>query len=270
MFYQALIVEDSPCAYIRELSVFPLHWHNEIEIVYCLEGSFTVTINGISYAVTTGQTVFVGSAELHEYTGGTSETKILVIEIGEVLLKKNFQNLVKRTFINPVMDNKPGKIQTLFDKILAELKQSDIVCKEWIINSCLFELAAFIFRELPSIPDISNQRFERIRAMQRVSKALEYLHTNYKNKITVEEAAQFTGYKKSKFFKHFKKATQMTFHQYLNMFRISRACTLLSSGDEPITAVAKETGFPVPKTFCRVFKEVMNMTPTEYRKLYNS
>jgi len=189
--------------------------------------------------------------------------------MGENFLKKNFQDLSERSFYEPVMDNIPERIKNLFDTILTELKQPDSIGSEWIITGCLFELAAFMLRELPGKSDISGQRIDRIRAIQSVSKSLEHMRMNYHKKITVEEAAQLTGHRKSSFCKHFKKATQMTFHKYLNTFRIDRACRMLSNGYDSIASIAKETGFFETKTFCRVFRENMKLTPTEYRKLYN-
>ena len=266
MFFQSILTEDSPCVQISDLSAFPSHWHSEIEIIYCLEGSFTVVIDNQACPVRTGQTVFVGSAEPHEYTDCAPGTKILLTEIGEGFFKKSFQSLAYRTFDKPVIDTS-HQIKHIFDTILDELKQPATTGGEWVISSCLFNLAAFMVRELPSKNDMSYQRKERILAMQRVNAALEYLRANYQNQITVDAASNLTGYGKSNFCKQFKRATQMTFHQYLNMFRISKACILLQNTDEPISEIAEATGFPETKTFCRVFKQLMNMTPTEYRKI---
>jgi len=268
MFSQAMITENKPYAHVMKLVAFPFHWHHEIEIVCCLEGSFTATINGQNHTVCEGQSIFVGSTEPHAYTDISPETRILLIEMGAFLLKKDFQHLAKMSFDRPVADNDSCGLKGLFDKLLSAIKEPILVGEEWVMMSCLFELAAFMLHALPD-GYISNQKLERIQAMQRVNNALDYVHANYQKKITVEKAAQLAGYGKNNFFKQFKKATQMTFHQYLNMFRVNIACVMLK-GDEPIAAIAEEVGFPETKTFCRVFRSFMNMTPTEYRKFEDS
>lgn len=61
MFYQHLIIDAVPyIANIMEFSFrMPPHWHNEIEIIYCISGSFKTRINDIEYSVEAGQAVFV-------------------------------------------------------------------------------------------------------------------------------------------------------------------------------------------------------------------
>lgn len=267
MFYQALIVSDSPIVRVGEMLSFPSHWHSEIEVIYCLEGSFAAAVDGRAFDVSAGQTLFVGSAEPHEYSAVAAGTKCLVIEIGAGLLKNDFRTLSERAFAKPVSDT-PQEIRRLFDKILTELKQPETAAGKWTITGCLFELSAFMQRGLADNAGASGKKLQRISAIQRVDKVLEYLRENYHKRLTVEDAAKFTGYEKSNFCKQFKTATKMTFHQYLNMVRIGKACILLSSGDDSVGTVAEKTGFPETKTFCRVFKAFMGATPGEYRKTH--
>ena len=245
---------------------FPSHWHSEIEIIHCVKGSFSAIVSGRNYSVSAGETVFVASAEPHEYPGVEAGTKCLLVEIGAGFLKQNFDELAKYVFDKTVMEIIPGNIRNLFDKIIPELQNPCRKSGEWIVSGCLFELSAYLLRDLPGKVDISSQRYEKIRAMQRVSKSIEYIGKNYHKKITINDAASEVALEKSNFCRQFKKATQMTFHSYLNMFRVSKACIHLKETNDTVSAVAEKTGFPETKTFCRVFRELMNQTPGEYRK----
>ena len=51
------------------------------------------------------------------------------------------------------------------------------------------------------------------------------------------------------------------------MLRVEHAKNLLRSTDLKINDVIFESGFSDQKTFNRVFKELVNMTPKEYRGL---
>ena len=269
VFYQALIISEQPNAQLVEMYSFPSHWHSEIEIIYCLAGSFNAIIDGQNFTLSAGQTLFIASAEPHEYTDIGQGTKCLLIEIGAGFLKQNFQEFTERCFNQTVMEIIPSRIRYLFDTIIAELNQPGMAGGELIVTGCLFELAAHILRDIPGKEDKSSQRHERIRAMQRMGKLMEYIQNNYQKQITIEDAAMQVAYEKSNFCKQFKKATQMTFHQYLNMIRISKACILLNDTNYTINDVAEKTGFPETKTFCRVFKELMKNTPGKYRTLHN-
>jgi AraC-like DNA-binding protein/mannose-6-phosphate isomerase-like protein (cupin superfamily) len=266
MFYQGLILAEGFIARVYKFDTFPLHWHGEIEIIHCLTGSFSMVIDGHNFALTAGQTVFVASAKPHEYTSVTEGTECLIIEMGAGLLKQNFVKLAERDFENPVMKAAPREIKNLFKTIVRELKQTESTVREWIVTGCLFELAAIILRDFSGKIDLYSQRYQRIYAMQRMGDLLEYVQLHYHEKITIEDASMRTPYEKSNFCKNFKKATQMTFHQYLNMIRIGKACIILKGSDDPIGVIAEKCGFPEAKTFSRVFREFMKKTPGQYRK----
>jgi AraC-like DNA-binding protein len=67
-------------------------------------------------------------------------------------------------------------------------------------------------------------------------------------------------------FRHcFKEVTGLSFVQYLNEFRITRAQLLLGSTGQPVSQVAQEVGFGNQSHFGRLFKKLVNLSPTEYR-----
>lgn len=50
------------------LKEVPLHFHYELEILYCISEKFTVTQNGRTHTVNTGELVIVGSMIPHSYS----------------------------------------------------------------------------------------------------------------------------------------------------------------------------------------------------------
>ena len=84
--------------------------------------------------------------------------------------------------------------------------------------------------------------------------------------ITVEEAAAVSGYEKSSFCRSFKNATNATFHNYLNMYRVKKSRVLLTETDDSISAISYRVGFTQHKNFCRLFKELNGVSPSDYRK----
>ena len=59
---------------------------------------------------------------------------------------------------------------------------------------------------------------------------------------------------------------QMPFPQLLNMYRVRRACTLLTENEVSITEISQLCGYDSPRSFNRNFKAVMNLTPREFRQ----
>ena len=54
--------------------------------------------------------------------------------------------------------------------------------------------------------------------------------------------------------------------QYIIDLRLQKAMQLLREGALTITAISENCGFSNPYHFCRIFKEHLGLTPTEYRK----
>jgi AraC-like DNA-binding protein len=63
----------------------------------------------------------------------------------------------------------------------------------------------------------------------------------------------------------FTEATGTTISQYVKARRVQQACRLLNSGSMPITAVAEAVGLTKLSYFCKIFKELIGITPHQYR-----
>jgi AraC-like DNA-binding protein len=61
-------------------------------------------------------------------------------------------------------------------------------------------------------------------------------------------------------------ATGKNVSQYVNAFRISEACDLLSETKKPVTEIMFEVGFQTKSNFNREFRRITDMTPLEWRK----
>ncbi len=57
----------------------------------------------------------------------------------------------------------------------------------------------------------------------------------------------------------------MSFSKYLNKLRIEKSCALLRTTAMPIADIGMECGFSENANFTRVFKQMMDETPTQYR-----
>ena len=64
----------------------------------------------------------------------------------------------------------------------------------------------------------------------------------------------------------FKKATGMTFTEYLNRFRIQKAVEILNDENTSSPEVGYLCGFSTPKYFRDVFRKYVGCTPKEYRE----
>ena len=55
------------------------HWHDEIELIYCNQGSFELSVNGEKKFVNTKQLVLINSNSIHRLRFLEDQTKIITL-----------------------------------------------------------------------------------------------------------------------------------------------------------------------------------------------
>lgn len=179
-------------------------------------------------------------------------------------MKRSFSGLNKPEVIGQLA---ALKFKEYF-QALASTKQnpSDTAGDEWNMKAILFNIAALTLKAVPHKSKMSNKRYARIQSIINNHPAMLYIKNNYSGRITIDDVARVVGYEKSNFCKQFKMATQTSFHKYLNSYRISIACNLIECSDDSMQAIGEKVGIPEAKSFSRIFKQVIGMTPTQYNK----
>ncbi len=100
----------------------------------------------------------------------------------------------------------------------------------------------------------------------KLEKLLSFIHAHYKEPISTEDLCRIVNYSPSHTRRIFCEELGMPPLKYINQVRIHRACELLLDDNTPICRIAEEVGFDNAPYFSRVFREVMRVTPGEYRK----
>ena len=101
--------------------------------------------------------------------------------------------------------------------------------------------------------------------METIMSACNYINQHYQEALSLEEVAEFSGFSKFHFTRIFKQCMNMTFYEYLNQKRISKAEELLSTTGESVTEIAMSSGFSSISAFNRTFKSIKGCSPSEYR-----
>lgn len=102
----------------------------------------------------------------------------------------------------------------------------------------------------------SNTKFREI---------LEYIENHYTDKINLKDLAEATGMSNASICRMFKKYMNLSFVEYVNLYRLREACSQLSSTTKNISEIAYSAGFNDIPNFNRLFLKVMGVSPTEYR-----
>lgn len=93
-----------------------------------------------------------------------------------------------------------------------------------------------------------------------------YIDENFAQIESVSQIAEHFFYSREYVSRLFKKHFNMSISDYLTKRRIEKSRAFIMQG-VPMIEVAYSVGFGSPSAFIRAFHSVMNMTPTEYKKL---
>jgi two-component system response regulator YesN len=100
-----------------------------------------------------------------------------------------------------------------------------------------------------------------------IQKALAYVQSNFTRDLTLEELANHVGVSKSYLSRIFPEYAGKHFCSYLQQLRIERAKELLRFTDCHIYEIASKVGFWNSRYFGKVFRDMVGMTPADYRRI---
>lgn len=98
--------------------------------------------------------------------------------------------------------------------------------------------------------------------------AKEYIAANYGGNLTLEDVAEKAGLNAAYFSLRFKRETGNSFSDYLLTVRIKAAKDLLEHTDDTVACIAQTVGYRDVKYFSRLFRRIVGVHPSKYRKLH--
>lgn len=99
-----------------------------------------------------------------------------------------------------------------------------------------------------------------------VQYALDCIHSEYVESITVEIIASRLGLNRSYFSTLFKSKMGVSPKRYLLEYRMRMAAALLTKERQPVAVTANSVGYTDIFNFSKMFKQYYGLSPTEYAK----
>lgn len=99
-----------------------------------------------------------------------------------------------------------------------------------------------------------------------VEKAREIIEARSGEHLSLDDVAGAVHASTFHFCKMFKRATGMTFTEYLSITRVAKAKKLLANPQARISEVAFEAGFASLTHFNRMFRRIAGQSPTDFRR----
>lgn len=252
---------------------YPLHWHDEFELIYVVGGQGIITVQHQRYPVRAGDLVLIQPQFVHgieqledremEYYNILFHFSLL--DTGDVCYEKYMRPLHERSRLTEVLLPHRSQLNALLlpdiQALVETYKQPDC---ELMIKSQLFALLHHLSPHCrPSAsPDRALQS-----TYERLKNVLAFVHTHYAEPISIAEGAAVCGFSESHFRKLFRELTGTSFTQYVKAYRLEKAAALLGETDLSVTEIADQVGFHNYSYFSRAFAQLYQSPPLTYRKL---
>lgn len=227
------------------------NWHENIEVIYCIEGAGRAVINSAPAELKKGSLLLINSGEIHYIVSDTPKMKYYCLIIDAVFLKEFGIHVEHTSFSRDVTDS-CGR--AFFDKIVAELAKHQAYYHA-VVKGEILSYAAHLCR---------NYTCERTThgSNDRIKKGLIYIREHYTEDLTVEQIAQQAGFSRYYFSRQFKEVTGLTVMKYVEFLRCRHARELLSEGAS-VSKATVESGFSDVSYFTKVFKHQYGILPSK-------
>lgn len=258
------------------------HYHTYIELVYCLNGSFSVWSNNTHHDFYTGDLLVINSNEVHAIEARTQDGgAYIVLRFEPEVLYGSAKDAFDIKYVLPFMFNSvtPQKIfkyEEIYNTEIPRLMHD--AYDEYISGKFGFELALrsdicriflWILRYWEgmgiNIPTSNVTASEHIKSLKHV---LDYISAHYNENISANDMARLANMSYTYFLKVFGKVMNKSFTDYLSFIRITEAEKLLVSTNMTITEIAYDTGFSSSSYFIKIFSKYKSMSPSQFRKKF--
>ena len=252
----------------------PLQLHSELELIRILEGQIYLEIDGEEILTQPGDLILISDTALHQ---GVPHHCIYQSLVFSSRLFSNPNNRCNKQIFNllnfkNIFSKLPGHIEELNQCILLLFESMDKKKEgyELTAQACLYHffgiiLAYNLYEQKPTVFYKTDEIFEKF---QRV---LTYIENNYMQAISLEDLATTTGFTPKYFCKFFRFMTGISPIDYVNKYRIEKACEELLNSDFHVSDISLRCGFNDISYFIRIFKKCHNgMTPRQWQQKFTS
>lgn len=247
------------------------HWHNEYELIHIISGDFLLTLDRSEYKLTKDNFALIESGVVHSGTPQNCVYECVVFSADIINFKDFRDKTLEKLFLhkltyNPIFSrNHENTFKAMTDLCFA-MREKNIGFEPMALSAIYAMFYSLISDELIFEAPSSSKR--EVRKLIPLENAVTYIEEHYSEKITLEELANVAGVSRKYLGDYFRKITGKTPFEYLNDYRIERACDMLTLTNIQVTEIALDCGFKDLSYFIKTFRSKRGITPKKYRSSY--
>ena len=243
---------------------FVAHHHKEVEIIAMTSGSAEFTVDSVPHVLRAGDIIFITPYSVHRgKTDSEAAYDCVCFDLSMIWDQKLARELEKGTLtVSGPIGADGGSVELCnhvsraMDAYLEKKNgwEMEVIGRMSLVVSSLVRNGSFVKRE--------GEQRENIFCKN----VIDYVVAHYKEPITSASAAAALYLNNSYFCRLFKKHFNCNFSNFVNEYRVERAKVLLYNPESSVSDVAITTGFNSFSYFCKIFKSLVGVSPSDFRK----
>ncbi len=251
---------------------YPIHYHEQVEISLVLEGCGSTIINGMPYQLTPGRMLLLIPHQAHNFTMHGDQPFVQLCCMTDIQVISDA--LLEPELLSMLIANELEPVITLDDETFLNVRQ-DFLAMLNEYNQPLYGYMSVMLSKMSSIVvqyirqnnKLSNKNLPLQSVEKDYVKFLLFLNTHYlEEHVSIEFVSKYFMCSKSYINRMFSKYGKKSFLCYLHELRIRQTVSLLTATHMKISDISAEVGFGSLRSFSRVFRKEMGVTPSEYRQ----
>ncbi len=255
------------------------HFHPEFELTFIISGSGKRIVGDSIEPFVAGDLVLLGSDLPHTWNSennniASESCKAVVFQFSHKILTDLINEFPEFEGIRRLLNIAHRGISfhgeqalAIGNKMLKLSKSNSLekLTRFWLILDNLGKSSNY--RLLASGNYVSSLNKYNV---ERINTVFTFVSGHFAENIPLQKVADIAHMTQTSFCRFFKLITGETFTEYLNNFRISRACVMLTAEqDKSILQVAFDSGFRSSTHFNRMFYKQKGCSPSDFRKQHN-
>lgn len=249
---------------------FPLHWHEELEILYPLNGTADIIIEGQRFFLPKKHVLVVAPCKIHSSYAYDKLSMFVCIHISTKHIRQYFPEIdFYQILCTPegISEEQFPAYRSICELLeaLTRLYVEDPPTYRLEANGLVLQILSRLIRFF-AIRQIQPAAVKDSLAMKRIRDVITYVEEHFREPVSLDEMARLLGFGKEYFCRFFKRNMGMTFLSYLNEIRLVHAYGDLLNTNDPISQIIEANGFTSQKLFNSSFKALYGCTPSSVRK----
>lgn len=269
--------DDLPVnALIADIQNYPIHFHDDPEVVFVLKGSINLRVGYCNYSLKQDDVFIVNDREMHSFEHTDEPNMVLMMQLKPDYFSNYYDNFRSTFFItntDDVSEIEQSNLRNLIIRIIRELLckgadyQHNVIENTHNLISCLFSDFQYFSVEGDIFINDPRKRKNKQLAI-RLNRITTFLYDNYAEKITLNQLAEREHLSVYYLSHVIKESTGLSFQDLLSFIRVEQSERLLLGTRKKIGKIASETGFSAIRYYIKHFEKWYGMHPEKYRSEY--